>query len=188
MKNSTLRHKILHGTYNFFLFFLLVAFLVTCTTALFVSILSESLEIEMTGENLQLAAKMTFLNVLLLSLLFTVIDTVRRKLTTERVTEHITTAAKEIVKGDFDVRIAPVNSFSADDNYNVIIDCFNTMAAELASVETLRTDFIANVSHEMKTPLAVMQNYGTLLQTPGLSNKSAVIASNFCFVNVTSRC
>ena len=171
MRQSTPAKKLLKGIYNYFLFFLLSAFLVTCTTALFVSVLADSLGVVLNGENLQTAAKLTFLNVVLLSVLFTAIDAIRRRLTTERVTRHITSAAEEIVKGDFDVRIAPISSFSADDNYNVIIDCFNTMAAELASVETLRTDFIANVSHEMKTPLAVMQNYGTLLQSPALSEE-----------------
>jgi signal transduction histidine kinase len=45
------------------------------------------------------------------------------------------------------------------------------MTAELEGTETLRTDFIANVSHELKTPLAVMTNLATMLQQPGISEK-----------------
>ena len=68
MKKTDLKHKVLRSLYNYFLFFLLVAFLVTCSTMLFVSILSETLNIELTGDNLNVAAKLTFLNVIFFSL------------------------------------------------------------------------------------------------------------------------
>ena len=171
MNEITLWHRILRAMYRYLLFFLLVAFLVTCSTMLFVSILADTLKLELTDTNINVAAKLTFANVILLSILFTLIDAIRRKLTTERITEHIAQAAKQVVQGDFSVRIASVNRFSADEKFNEIIDCFNRMTEELASVETLRTDFIANVSHEMKTPLSVMQNYGTLLQKPNLDEE-----------------
>ena len=153
---------------NYLVFFLLVAFLVTCCIMLFTHTLMDSLGITLTGDNLGTAAKLTFGNVILLSLLFTLIDTLRRKLTVERTARCIAEAARRIVAGDFSARVARPSRFSNDEHFVEIIDCFNRMAEELAGVETLRTDFISNVSHELKTPLAVMQNYGTLLQAPEL--------------------
>ncbi len=171
MKNRNLVKSILKWINHYFVFFLLVAFVITCCTMLFVSILENSLNITLTEANITTAAKITFLNVALLSLIFTVIDTIRRKITVERPVKRITDAAEKIIQGDFTVRVKPQSKFGTDETFNRIIICFNKMAEELGSVETLRTDFIANVSHEMKTPLSVMQNYGTLLQNPDLSNE-----------------
>lgn len=156
---------------NYFMFFLLVAFVISCCTMLFVTTLAETLDVTLTSENIGAAAKLTFANVILLSLIYTAIDALRRKYTVERPVQEITEAAEKIIQGDFSVRIKPRNKIGADDTFYRIIECFNKMAQELGSVETLRTDFIANVSHEMKTPLAVIQNYGTLLQTPDLSEE-----------------
>lgn len=174
MKNAKLGHKIFRAIYHYLLFFLMVAFLVSCSTMLFISVMADSLALELTSENISIAAKLTFGNVILLSVLFTAIDAIRRKVTTEKATKYIANAANQIVQGDFSVRIKPLNEMGADESYNEIIRCFNMMAEELTSVETLRTDFIANVSHEMKTPLAVMQNYGTLLQMPDLPEEKRV--------------
>lgn len=166
--------KIMQVVYRYLLFFIMVAFLVTCCMLLFVSTLSETLHLTLTDENLALAAKLTFGNVVLLSLLFTIFDTIRRKWTVQRPVKRIKKAAEQMMAGDFSVRIPPVTSFGIEEGFNVIIDCFNQMAQELSGVETLRTDFIANVSHEMKTPLAIMQNYGTMLQQPTLSDEKRI--------------
>lgn len=171
MSPALLWKKILTGLYHYLLFFLLIAFLVTCTMSLFVGTFAKDLNVTLTGDNLNRAAKLTFFSVIILSVLFSTIDILRRKCTTDRVTKHIADATKELVQGNFQTRIAPVSKIGISENYIEIIDCFNTIAKELGSLETLRTDFIANVSHEMKTPLAVMQNYGTLLQAPELSDE-----------------
>ena len=166
--------KILHGISNWFVFFLLAAFVVTCCMTLFITVMADTLDLTFTEENISAAAKLTFGNVLLISLLFTVIDAVRRRLMVERPTKRIISAGEKITSGDFSVRIEPLVGNYAYESFNSIIDCFNKMAEELGSVETLRTDFIANVSHELKTPLAVMQNYGTMLQSPDLPNEKRI--------------
>ncbi len=166
--------KIIHGLSNWFVFFLLAAFVVTCCMMLFMTILSDTLNISFTEKNIATAAKLTFGNVLLISLLFTIIDTVRRKLMIDRPTKRIISAGEKITSGDFNVRINSLGDNYVYESFNSIIDCFNKMAVELGSVETLRTDFIANVSHELKTPLSVIQNYGTMLQTPNLPDEKRI--------------
>ena len=174
MKSTSHIRSILKWLNQYFIFFLMVAFVITCCTLLFVSTLRDTLGITLTSDNISVAAKLTFLNVALLSLLFTVIDTIRRRLTVERPVKQIVDAAQKIVQGDFSVRIRPGSRVGADDTFYQVIECFNKMAEELSGVETLRTDFIANVSHEMKTPLAVMQNYATLLQSPDLTEEKRI--------------
>lgn len=155
-------------------FFLLVAFVITSCSMLFVSTLSDEIGIELTSDNVASAAKITFLNVVLISLLFTLADAWRRKRTVDRPVKLISDALDRMVKGDFDIRIPTISKFGADGMFNEIIEAVNKMAEELSGVETLRTDFIANVSHEMKTPLSVMQNYATLLSTPSLSDERRI--------------
>ena len=83
---------------------------------------------------------------------------------------RLSEAAQRVAKGDFSVRLAPMRRDGKKDEFEILFDDFNTMAAELSSTETLKTDFISNVSHEMKTPLAVIKNYAELLQAPELSD------------------
>ena len=163
--------KVLNTLHNFIVFFLLVAFVITCCLMLFTSTLQDTIGREFTQSEITGAAKATMLNVILISAIMAFGDYIRRKFTVERPVKKITEATNKLIDGDFSIRIEPIGKFVTDDSFNEIIECINKVAEELSSVETLRTDFIANVSHEMKTPLAVMQNYGTLLQALDISDE-----------------
>ena len=73
-------------------------------------------------------------------------------------------AARRVAMGDFSVRIPPLRKDGKKDFIEVLFDDFNTMVRELSSIETMRNDFIANVSHEIKTPLSLILTYATALQ------------------------
>lgn len=81
---------------------------------------------------------------------------------------EISDATKEIAKGNFNVRL---NEDIRVTEIQTMAHNFNLMTRELSATEMLRNDFIENVSHEFKTPLAAIEGYVTLLQRKGLSEE-----------------
>lgn len=149
---------------EFFVAFLLVAFIVTCNLLLFMQ------AIDFEPDQIRQAAPITFVNVIFISALFSILDITRRKWSVDRPTQKIQELMKELMKGNYKAR-ATCQGFGIAKEFEEIMEGLNLMAEELSGVETLKTDFISNVSHEMKTPLTVIQNYGTLLQSPGITEE-----------------
>ena len=120
-----------------------------------------------TDDPLQIAILILIL-IIMISTLCTLFDWARRKLTVERPTKKILDATDRIAEGDFSVRLDIAHEYGKYNEYDLIMDNINKLAAELGKTEVLRVDFISNVSHEIKTPLSVIQSYATLLQDESL--------------------
>lgn len=101
------------------------------------------------------------------TMILSAVDLIRQYYTFQKPLREIEEALKRIQSGDFSVRLeeGPEAHFGQLDS---IIRGINVMVEELNGIETLRSDFLANVSHELKAPLSVILNYGTLLQQKDL--------------------
>jgi signal transduction histidine kinase len=77
----------------------------------------------------------------------------------------VSEATKKVADGDFDIRL----KVRGKDELAVLAQNFNIMTAALSRNDYIHRDFVSNVSHEFKTPIASIKGFGKLLKDPELS-------------------
>jgi signal transduction histidine kinase len=76
-------------------------------------------------------------------------------------------ATKEVASGNFNIRVEE----SGIREVARLAKSFNEMAKELSSIETLRSDFISNISHEFKTPIVSIKGFARRLKRNSLTEE-----------------
>lgn len=105
------------------------------------------------------------------STIFTFVTRYQMEKKFEEPMQRMADATKKVANGDFSIYLSPIHTTDKADYLDAMFLDFNKMVEELGSMETLKTDFFSNVSHEIKTPLAVMQNYAELLKKGNLTEE-----------------
>ena len=83
----------------------------------------------------------------------------------ENIHDILTDALAQIARGNFDVFL----DAKATDMHHDLAEAINDMARGLGNLETMRQDFISNVSHEIQSPLTSISGFAGLLKKEDLS-------------------
>ncbi len=158
------KRKVLEAIVSFVVFLLTIGFIATISVLIYIKSLN------VTG-SLWKAALIEGVTIIFLAIVCAVVDKFRRRIMIEQPSQKILEATEKISNGDFSVRINIGRRYNQFDNFDKIMDNINNMAKELSKHEVLKTDFVANVSHEIKTPLAVIQSYASALNNQKLSKE-----------------
>ena len=145
-------------------FFALIAFIMQVAILVYDYIIQRT-------ENKNIIAILILIMIVILSIVVTIIDIIRRKIMVERPVKRIINATEKIASGDFKTRLEITHTYDKYNEFDVIMENLNTMASELSKSEILKSNFISNVSHEIKTPLSVIKSYALLLQDDGLDKE-----------------
>lgn len=84
---------------------------------------------------------------------------------------NLASAAREVAAGNYRVQLPPHRRDGRIDEIDALYQDFNTMVRELDSTEMLKSSFISNISHELKTPIAIISNYSTLITKDNVTEK-----------------
>lgn len=100
--------------------------------------------------------------------------------------QRICKAAQQVAQGDFSVRLDVIKNKVNKSEIDILKEDFNTMVSELSSIDGLRDSFIADVSHEIKTPLSVIQGYAELLQSSSVTREQQKEYVNNIYIAVNN--
>lgn len=150
---------------GFILFFLTIAGTSSCSIIIFQAVNKAS------NGNTYAIMFAVLGSILTGTVICTIIDIIRRKIMVDTPTQSILSATNEIAKGNFNIRLNIEHSHKKFTEYDQIMENINKMSEELGKTEILKADFVSNVSHEIKTPLTVIQNYIKLIKKSGVSKE-----------------
>ncbi|WP_315108902.1 HAMP domain-containing sensor histidine kinase [Clostridium intestinale] len=107
----------------------------------------------------------------IVSFIFSLVNSRQYYIAYDKPMKKLSEAAKRVAEGDYSIWINPIRKDGKKDYVEVMFEDFNKMVEELRNTEILQNDFIANVSHEIKTPLSVIQSYAMAIQKKDLSEE-----------------